>query len=186
VVLWPIKPSVNPRSVLFLKPVCQVWGAATARADLRPIVQPTEKTKAAFLARARARARALRDRAVREGDQAYDAVVVCHGSIVREGRNDVVLPHDPTAQPQLLAVRDSRRLKKRELSGYDLTRRPCPAPMCQGPLYWARIPRHHNESTPDGGHCSQASMLSTRKERSKAYREEAQWLRIGRDFVKRA
>lgn len=54
--LWPIKPSADRRfvlSALLLAPVYQVWGAAAARAqsdDLRPIVQPTEKTKAAFLA----------------------------------------------------------------------------------------------------------------------------------------
>ena len=40
-----------------------------------PIVQPREKTKAGFLARARA----LRDQAVREGDQAYGAVVYVMG-----------------------------------------------------------------------------------------------------------
>jgi tRNA(Arg) A34 adenosine deaminase TadA len=26
-----------------------------------------------------------------------------------------------------------------------------PCPMCQGALYWARIRRYHNESTPEGG-----------------------------------
>jgi len=45
-----------------------------------PIVQPSEKTKAVFLARARA----LRGQAVREGDQGYGAVVVREGVIVGE------------------------------------------------------------------------------------------------------
>jgi hypothetical protein len=56
-VLWPIKPSADRRFVLSAlllapslsgAPVYQVWGAAAARAqsdDLRPIVQPTDKTK---------------------------------------------------------------------------------------------------------------------------------------------
>ena len=72
------------------------------------IVQPAEKTKAGFLARARA----LRDQAVREGDQAYGAVVVRNGIIVGEGRNYVVLESDPTAHAELLAVRDAARRTK--------------------------------------------------------------------------
>jgi tRNA(Arg) A34 adenosine deaminase TadA len=111
-------------------------------------VQPGEKTKAAFLARARA----LRDQAARERDQAYGAVVVCDGVIVGEGRNFVVLRHDPTAHAELLAVRDAAgRLKRRDLSDCDVYSTATPCPMCQGALYWARIRRYHNESTPDGG-----------------------------------
>ena len=79
--------------------------AAQAGAQLPPIVQPTEKTKAGFLARARA----LRDQAVKEGDQAYGAVVVRDGIVVGEGRNYVVLHSDPTAHAELLAVRDAAR-----------------------------------------------------------------------------
>jgi hypothetical protein len=90
-------------------PVSQVLGAAVASVqsdDLRPIVQPAEKTKAAFLARARA----LRDQAVREGDQAYGAVVVCDGTIVGEGRNYVVLHSPRTRSCSRFAMRlaDSR------------------------------------------------------------------------------
>ena len=112
------------------------------------IVQPTEKTKAGFLARARA----LRDQAIREGDQAYGAVVVRDGIIVGEGRNYVVLESDPTAHAELLAVRDAaRRLKTRDLSDCEVFSTATPCPMCQGALYWARVRRYHNESTPDEG-----------------------------------
>jgi tRNA(Arg) A34 adenosine deaminase TadA len=149
-----MKPSADRRlvfSALMFAPVSQVLGAAVASAqsdDLRPIVQPAEKTKAAFLARARA----LRDQAVREGDQAYGAVVVCDGTIVGEGRNYVVLHHDPTAHAELLSVRDAaRRLKRRDLSDCDVYSTATPCPMCQGALYWARIRRYHNESTPQEG-----------------------------------
>ena len=118
------------------------------RASLPPIVQPTEKTKAGFLARARA----LRDQAVKEGDQAYGAVVVRDGVIVGEGRNYVVLQSDPTAHAELLAVRDAaRRLNKRDLSDCDVYSTATPCPMCQGALYWARIRRYHNEGTPEAG-----------------------------------
>jgi len=122
--------------------------AAQSGMTLPVIEQPAEKTKAAFLARARA----LRDQAVKEGDQAYGAIVVRNGIIVGEGRNYVVLQSDPTAHAELLAVRDAaRRLNKRDLSDCDVYSTATPCPMCQGALYWARIRRYHNESTPENG-----------------------------------
>jgi guanine deaminase len=79
-------------------------------------------------------------------------VVVRGGMIVGEGRNYVVLHSDPTAHAELLAVRDAaRRLKKRDLSDCDVYSTATPCPMCQGALYWARIRRYHNDSTPDAG-----------------------------------
>ena len=111
--------------------------AAQARADA-PIPQPPEPTRAAFFAHARA----LRDQAVREGDQSYGAVVVRNGVIVGEGRNYVVLHSDPTAHAELLAVRDAaRRLATRDLSDCDVYSTAIPCPMCQGALYWARVRR---------------------------------------------
>ena len=69
-----------------------------------------------------------------------------------EGRNYVVLHHDPTAHAELLAVRDAaRRLKRRELSDCEVYSTATPCAMYQGALYWARIRRYHNESTPEGG-----------------------------------
>jgi hypothetical protein len=122
---------------LLVAAACQLVGAGTASAQsngLSSIVQPAEKTKAGFLARARA----LREQAVKEGDQAYGAVVVCNSMIVGEGRNYIVLHHDPTAHAELLAVRDAaRRLKRRELSDCDVYTTATPCPMCQGALYWA-------------------------------------------------
>jgi tRNA(Arg) A34 adenosine deaminase TadA len=116
--------------------------------DLQPLTQPAERTKAGYLARARA----LRDQAVKEGDQAYGAVVVRDGVIVGEGRNYVVLQSDPTAHAELLAVRDAaRRLKNRDLSDCDVYSTATACPRCQGALYWARIRRYHNESTPNAG-----------------------------------
>jgi tRNA(Arg) A34 adenosine deaminase TadA len=139
-------------SALVLAPLQGILGAASATAQShnaqRPIVQPTEKTKASFLARARA----LRDQAVKEGDQAYGAIVVCDGVIVGEGRNCVIIQSDPTAHAELLAVRDAaRRLNRRDLSDCDVYSTATPCPMCQGALYWARIRRYHNDGTPDDG-----------------------------------
>jgi hypothetical protein len=118
---------------------------AQSAPDVGPLKQPAEKTKAGFLARARE----LRDQAVTEGDQAYGAVVVREGVIVGEGRNYVVIHSDPTAHAELLAVKDAaRRLKTRDLSDCDVYSTAMPCPMCQGALYWARIRRYHNDSTP--------------------------------------
>ncbi len=150
-----IHPQLGRRflvSVLLLAPFALFARSRAAIAQAAPasspLVQPNEKTKAGFLARASA----LRDQAVREGDQAYGAVVVRDGEIVGEGRNYVVLHTDPTAHAELLAVRDAaRRLKTRDLSDCDVYSTATPCPMCQGALYWARIRRYHNESMPEAG-----------------------------------
>jgi tRNA(Arg) A34 adenosine deaminase TadA len=115
---------------------------AAAQSSASPLVQPTEPTRAGFFARARA----LRDQAVREGDQAYGAVVVRDGVIVGEGRNYVVLHSDPTAHSELLAVRDAaRRLGTRDLSNCDVYSTATPCAMCQGALYWGRVRRVYTE-----------------------------------------
>ena len=137
-------------SALVVPPFCLPPAPAIAQSgsELQPLTQPTERTKVGYLARARA----LRDQAVKEGDQAYGAVVMRDGVIVGEGRNYVVLHSDPTAHAELLAVRDAaRRLRKRDLSDCDVYSTATPCPMCQGALYWARIRRYHNDSTPDAG-----------------------------------
>ena len=136
-------------SALTLAPLSGLWRAspAVAQSNLPPLEQPAERTKAAFFVRARA----LRDQAVREGDQAYGAVVVRDGVIVGEGRNYVVLQSDPTAHSELLAVRDAaRRLGTRDLSNCDVYSTATPCAMCQGALYWGRVRRVYTESAPDG------------------------------------
>ena len=139
-------------SALTLAGVAGLWragpAAAQPSASPQPLWQPPEPTKAAFLARARA----LRDQAVREGDQAYGAVVVRNGIIVGEGRNYVVLQSDPTAHSELLAVRDAaRRLGTRDLSDCDVYSTATPCAMCQGALYWGRVRRVFTESTLEQG-----------------------------------
>src|SRR5215213_6098768 len=120
--------------------------AAQPGAAPPPLAQPPEPTKAAFFARARA----LRDQAVREGDQAYGAVVVRDGVIVGEGRNYVMLHSDPTAHSELLAVRDAaRRLGTRDLSRCEVYSTATPCAMCQGALYWGGIRRVFTESNPE-------------------------------------
>ena len=129
--------------------ICRASPAvAQPGAELLPLAQPNEPTKAAFMARARA----LRDQAAREGDQAYGAVVVRNGVIVGEGRNYVVLHTDPTAHSELLAVRDAaRRLGSRDLSQCDVYSTATPCAMCQGALYWGRVRRVFTETTLEQG-----------------------------------
>ena len=137
-------------SALTLVPLAGLWrdSSAAAQSGPPPLVQPAEPTKAAFLARARA----LRDEAVREGDQAYGAIVVRDGVIVGEGRNYVVLHNDPTAHSELLAVRDAaRRLGTRDLSQCDVYSTATPCAMCHGALYWGRVRRVFTESTLEQG-----------------------------------
>jgi guanine deaminase len=89
---------------------------------------------------------------LKEGDQAYGAVVVRDGVIVGEGRNYVVLESDPTAHAELLAVRDaSRRFRTRDLSGCDVYSTATPCPMCQGALYWGRVRRVFTEGGAETG-----------------------------------
>lgn len=132
---------------LALLPVGTMLRSASASAQ-SDIVQPSDRTKAGFLAHARA----LRDQAVREGNQAYGALVVRAGLVVGEGRNFVVRDNDPTAHAELLAVRDAcRRLKTRDLSDCEVYSTATPCPMCQAALFWARVRRYHNESTSEEG-----------------------------------
>jgi len=137
-------------SALTLAPLGGLWGTspAAAESNLPPIEQPPQRTKEAFFARARA----LRDQAVREGDQAYGAVVVRDGVIVGEGRNYVVLHNDPTAHSELLSVRDAaRRLGTRDLSDCDVYSTAIPCAMCQGALYWGRVRRVYTEGGSEQG-----------------------------------
>jgi tRNA(Arg) A34 adenosine deaminase TadA len=139
-------------SAVSLAPFVGLLGTAPAaaqqRLDLPPLVQPGERTREAFFARARA----LRDLAVKEGDQAYGAVVVRDGIIVGEGRNYVILHSDPTAHAELLAVRDAAmRLGTRDLSDCDVYSTATPCPMCQGALYWGRIRRVFTQGGAEAG-----------------------------------
>jgi len=135
-------------SALALTPLLLPGSSATAQQRPAQLKQPDDRSKAGFLARARE----LKEEALREGDQAYGAVVVRNGEIVGEGRNYVIVNSDPTAHAELLAVRDAaRRLNTRDLSDCDVYSTATPCPMCQGALYWARIRRYHNEATPADG-----------------------------------
>ena len=121
-----------------------------ARGD-RPIAlaEPATRAHAAFAARAFA----LREEAVRRGDQPYGAVVVRKGEIVGEGVSAVITDRDPTAHAEMVAIRAAaRRLDARDLAGCELFGSSRACPMCEAAAYWANIGRmFHGIDAADAG-----------------------------------
>lgn len=99
------------------------------------------------------RAQALRDDALRSGDQAYGAVVLRGSEIVGAAPSRVVTASDPTAHAEMEAIRDAaRRLRSRDLSGSILVSTSRPCRMCETAAMWAGISRMvYGESLTDGG-----------------------------------
>lgn len=94
------------------------------------------------LAEAMRRAEALRDQAVRDGDQAYGAVVLRRGSIVGAAPSRVVTVNDATAHAEMEALRDAaRQLRSRDLAGCILVSTSRPCRMCESAAAWAGISR---------------------------------------------
>ena len=88
------------------------------------------------------RAEALRDEAVRAGDQAYGAVVLRGAEIVGAAPSRVVIANDPTAHAEMEAIRDAaRRLGTRDLSGCVLVSTSRACRMCEAAADWAGISR---------------------------------------------
>ena len=99
------------------------------------------------------RAQALRDEALRNGDQAYGAVVLRGSEIVGAAPSRVVTNTDPTAHAEMEAIRDAaRRLRSRDLSGSILVSTSRPCRMCETAAMWAGISRMvYGEQLTDGG-----------------------------------
>lgn len=96
----------------------------------------------ATLRAALARAHALRDEAVRSGDQAYGAVVWSDGTIVGEAPSRVVVNRDWTAHAEREALRDAqRRLGRDDLGGCVLVSSSRPCAMCESAAARAGIAR---------------------------------------------
>jgi tRNA(Arg) A34 adenosine deaminase TadA len=125
-------------ALAFLAPAVRAQIVAAERSA--PIVQPERPDYAAFVERAMA----LRDEAIRRGDQPYGAIVVRRGAIVGAGVSAGVVARDPTAHAEMVAIRDAaRRLDTVDLSGCILYGSSRACPMCEAAAYWARIARMH-------------------------------------------
>jgi tRNA(Arg) A34 adenosine deaminase TadA len=107
----------------------------------------------ASLAQAMRRALALRDEALRAGDQPFGAVVLRAGEVVGSAPSRVVTLNDPTAHAEMEAIRDAaRRLRSRDLAGCVLVSTSRPCRMCEAAAAWAGISRMvHGEALTDAG-----------------------------------
>ncbi len=93
-------------------------------------LQPAQAQSPDALAAAMRQAEALRDAALRSGDQPYGAVVLQGERIVGAAPSRVVVANDPSAHAEREALRDAlRRLDTPTLAGCVLvsTSRPCGA-----------------------------------------------------------
>ena len=99
------------------------------------------------------RAEAMRDEALRAGDQPYGAVVLRGESIVGAAPSRVVTANDPTAHAEIEAIRyAARRLRTRDLSGCVLVSTSRACRMCEAAAGWAGISRMvHGEALTDAG-----------------------------------
>lgn len=78
---------------------------------------------------------------VRDGGGPFGAVIADkEGNILSEGVNRVTDMCDPTAHAEVSAIRAaSARLRRFNLSGYDIYTSCEPCPMCLGAIYWAHL-----------------------------------------------
>jgi len=99
------------------------------------------------------RAEALRDEALRAGDQPFGAVVLRGEQVVGAAPSRVVTANDPTAHAEMEAIRDAARaLRTRDLSGCVLVSTSRPCRMCEAAARWAGISRMvYGEELTDAG-----------------------------------
>jgi tRNA(Arg) A34 adenosine deaminase TadA len=100
-----------------------------------------------------ARAAAMRDLALRQGDQGFGAAMAKDGRIVAESPSRVVTRNDPTAHAETECVRDAAKaLGTRSLAGCTLYASFRPCAMCEAAAYWAGVTRIvHGETLTDIG-----------------------------------
>jgi tRNA(Arg) A34 adenosine deaminase TadA len=72
----------------------------------------------------------------------FGAVVVKDGRVIATGVNSVTASNDPTAHPEVNAIREAcRTLETFQLTGCEIYTSCEPCPMCLGAIYWARPDR---------------------------------------------
>lgn len=99
-----------------------------------------------------ARAHALRNQAVREGDQPYGAVVWLDGRIVGEAPSRVVTRRNPDAHAEREALREAQlRLARADLAGAWLVSSSRPCALCEAAAARAGISRMVYGEGSDGG-----------------------------------
>lgn len=132
---------------MFTRRRCLLWLSfpallVSSRAGATPILQ-----------QAMQRARAMRDAAVRAGDQPYGAVVLRGEQIVGDAPSRVITANDPAAHAEREALKDAiRRTGGADLSGCALVSASRPCRLCEAAAAQARIARMvHGDALTDAG-----------------------------------
>ena len=118
-----------------------------------PLLLPFGATAASALEVAMQRAKAMREAAVRAGDQPYGAVVLRGTQIVGEAPSRVITARNPDAHAEREAIADAqRRLGHAELTGCILVSTSRPCRLCEAAAARARIARMvHGDALIDAG-----------------------------------
>ena len=118
-----------------------------------PLLLPFGANAASALEVAMQRAKAMRDAAVRAGDQPYGAVVLRGAQIVGEAPSRVITARNPDAHAEREAIADAQRwLGHAELTGCILVSTSRPCRLCETAAARARIARMvHGDALIDVG-----------------------------------
>jgi guanine deaminase len=69
----------------------------------------------------------------------FGAVIVRDGKVIATGANSVTATNDPTAQAEMVAIRNAcRELESFQLDNCDIYASCEPCPMCLAAIYWSR------------------------------------------------
>lgn len=118
-----------------------------------PLLLPLQARANTGMPLAIQRARAMRDLAIRAGDQPYGTVVLSGNQVVGESPSRVVTLNDPAAHAEREALREAlRRLGRIDLNGCILVSTSRPCRMCESAAANARIARMvHGDNLVDAG-----------------------------------
>jgi tRNA(Arg) A34 adenosine deaminase TadA len=78
----------------------------------------------------------------------FGAVIVCDGTVVGRGWNQVTSTNDPTAHAEVTAIREAcKKLKTFHIDCCELYTSCEPCPMCLAAIYWARLQKVYYANT---------------------------------------
>ena len=78
----------------------------------------------------------------------FGSVIVKDNKIIAEGSNKVTSSNDPTANGEVVAIREAcKKLKTFDLSGCEIYTSCEPCPMCLSAIYWSRLDKIYYANT---------------------------------------
>ena len=78
----------------------------------------------------------------------FGSVIVKDDKIIAEGSNKVTSSNDPTAQGEIVAIREAcKNLNTFDLSGCEIYTSCEPCPMCLSAIYWSRLDKIYYANT---------------------------------------